>query len=339
MKYFLFLIFVLTGSFLNTLGQDININSGLKIKLRDGIELNATLYEPHDQKEALPVIFALTPYIGDTNHGRGVYFARNGYVFAIVDVRGRGSSEGIFDPFLQEATDGYDVAEWLSKQGFCNGKVAMWGGSYLGYDQWATAKELPPHLSTIVPVSAVYPGFIFPMTMNIGDPYTIDWLNYTSGKTGNPNLHADDSFWGSKFSERYLKDLPFGKLDSLTGNTTTVFQKWMSHPAVDNYWKSFIPTELQYSRIHLPSLTITGCYDDVQQGAIKFYNDYLQHISVEERKKQFLIIGPWDHLGTRTPKKDVGGLKFGDSSLIDMNTLHRQWYNYIMKDSTKPNFL
>ena len=339
MKYFLFLIFILTCSFSKALGQDINIISGVKIKLRDGIELNATIYKPHVQNEALPAIFALTPYISDNHHGRAAFFARHGYVFAIVDVRGRGSSGGIFDPFLQEAKDGYDVVEWLSKQEFCNGKVAMWGGSYLGYDQWATAKELPPHLSTIVPVSAVYPGFIFPMTMNIGDPYTIDWLNYTSGKTGNSNLHADDSYWESKFSERYFKDLPYARLDSLTGNTTTVFQKWITHPTVDDYWRSFIPSEIQYSKIHLPILTITGCYDDVQPGAIKFYNDYLRHSSVEGEKKQFLIIGPWDHLGTRSPKKDVGGLKFGDSSLIDMNDLHRQWYNYIMKDSARPKFL
>ena len=339
MKYFLFYFYFLLYSLNTAQAQEINIISGVKIRLRDGVELNATLYKPHEQKESLPVIFALTPYISDSHHGRGIYFAGQGYVFAIVDVRGRGSSEGTFDPFIQEAKDGYDVVEWLAKQGFCNGKVAMWGGSYLGYDQWAAAKELPPHLCTIVPVSAVYPGFIFPMTMNIGDPYAIDWLSYTSGKTGNSNLHADDTYWESKYRERYVKDLPFCKLDSLTGNTTTVFQKWISHPAVDDYWKSFTPSDFQYSRIQLPILTITGCYDDVQPGAIKYYKDFIQHISQVSKKKQFLIIGPWDHLGTRSPKKDVGGLRFGDSSLLDMNDLHRQWYNYTMKDSAKPEFL
>ena len=109
-------------------------------------------------------------------------------MFAIVDVRGRGSSEGIFDPFMQEAKDGYDIVEWLAKQQYCNGKITMWGGSYAGYDQWATAKELPPHLKTIVPAAAAQPGVDFPMQYNIAYPYTIQWLTLTNEKTGNENL-------------------------------------------------------------------------------------------------------------------------------------------------------
>jgi len=65
-------------------------------------------------------------------------------VFALVDVRGRGNSGGEFEPFTNEPRDGHDVAEWLAKQPFCDGKVAMWGGSYAGFDQWATVKEFPP---------------------------------------------------------------------------------------------------------------------------------------------------------------------------------------------------
>ena len=59
---------------------------------------------------------------------------------------------------MQEAKDGHDVVEWLARQPWCNGQVAMWGGSYAGYDQWATAKEFPPHLVTIVPTAAYFPG-------------------------------------------------------------------------------------------------------------------------------------------------------------------------------------
>jgi len=54
----------------------------------------------------------------------------------LVDVRGRGTSEGVFDPFAQEPRDGYDIVEFLARQPWCNGKVTMWGGSYAGYDQW-----------------------------------------------------------------------------------------------------------------------------------------------------------------------------------------------------------
>ena len=115
--------------------------------MRDKVELNATLYlpkTPDGSPPKTPVIFTLTPYISDTYHARGAYFASHGYVFALVDVRGRGNSGGEFEPFANEPRDGHDVVEWLAKQPFCDGKVAMWGGSYAGFDQWATAKEFPP---------------------------------------------------------------------------------------------------------------------------------------------------------------------------------------------------
>jgi len=46
------------------------------------------------------------------------------------------------------------------KAAFCDGKVAMWGGSYAGFDQWATAKEFPPHLATIVLLPPRIPAVI-----------------------------------------------------------------------------------------------------------------------------------------------------------------------------------
>src|SRR5574341_762515 len=64
---------------------------GLKIPVRDGVQLNGTVYKPQGLKKALPVIFTLTPYIADSYHARGLYFAHHGYVFVCVDARGRGN--------------------------------------------------------------------------------------------------------------------------------------------------------------------------------------------------------------------------------------------------------
>src|SRR4051812_37491789 len=84
-------------------GNDAQIDFqwGVKIPLRDGVKLNATLYKPQGQKDALPCVFTLTPYIAQSYHERGVYFAAHGYVYLTVDVRGRGNSEGEFTPLLQ----------------------------------------------------------------------------------------------------------------------------------------------------------------------------------------------------------------------------------------------
>src|SRR5258706_14608470 len=90
-------------------GGEIDFQWGVKVPLRDGVKLNATLYKPQGQKDPLPCVFTLTPYIAQSYHDRGVYFAAHGYVYLTVDVRGRANSEGEFTPLLQEARDGHDV--------------------------------------------------------------------------------------------------------------------------------------------------------------------------------------------------------------------------------------
>ena len=312
---------------------------GFKIPLRDHVRLNGTVYKPAGQKEPLPVIFTMTPYIADGSHPRAYYFAQHGYVFVTVDVRGRGNSEGAFDPFAQEAQDGHDIVEFLAKQPWCNGKVAMWGGSYVGYDQWATLKELPPHLATVVPVASVRPGIDFPFHRGIWYSYDMEWLTFTSGVTPNNSLFGESKLWTQKFLEMYQDHRPFNTLDQIVGNGSTVFQKWMKHPDFDSFWQDMAPSREQYAKINVPILTITGHNDGDQTGALSYYREIMKYGNAEAKAKHYLIIGPWDHPGTRTPRKEIGGLVFGDASLLDMNDLHRQWYDWTMKSGPKPDFL
>jgi uncharacterized protein len=321
---------------------DYDLQWGVKIPMRDNVQLNATLYLPKTtdgSSPKTPVIFTLTPYISDTYHARGAYFASHGYVFALVDVRGRGNSAGEFEPFANEPRDGHDVVEWLGKQPFCNGKVAMWGGSYAGFDQWATAKEFPPHLSTIVPAAGAHPGLDYPSYNNIGMTYDVQWFTLTSGHTAQDNLFGDQKFWRTKFLDAYKKHLPFNSLDSFVGNPSANFQRILKHPQADAYYDAMLPAREQLQKIALPILTITGQYDGDELGALTYYRDHLANASPEARAKHFLIIGPWDHAGTRTPTDEVAGVKFGPSAIVDLNDLHRQWYDWTMKAGPKPVFL
>jgi len=321
---------------------DYDLRWGVKIPMRDKVELNATLYLPKTPDGLLsktPVIFTLTPYISDTYHARAAYFASHGYTFALVDVRGRGNSAGEFEPFANEGRDGHDVVEWLAQQPFCDGKVAMWGGSYAGFDQWATAKELPPHLATIVPAAAAHPPLDYPSYNNVGETYDMQWFTLTSGRAGQQNLFADQKFWRTQFLDAYKKHIAFKTLDSFVANPSVNFQRILKHPTADTYYDAMVPTREQFQKIRLPILTITGQYDGDELGALTFYRDHLANASSEARAKHFLIIGPWDHAGTRTPTDEVGGVKFGGAGIVDLNELHRQWYDWTMKNGTRPAFL
>src|SRR6266851_536445 len=99
------------------------------------------------------------------------------------------------------------------------------------------------------------------------------------------------------------------------------------------------PTREHLQKITLPILTITGQYDGDELGALSFYRDHLANASPAARAKHFLIVGPWDHAGMRTPTNEVGGVEFGSAAIVDLNELHRQWYDWTMRNGRKPEFL
>jgi putative CocE/NonD family hydrolase len=317
----------------------VDLKWAVKIPMRDGVLLNATVFQPHAQKEPLPVIFTFTPYIGDSYTDRAFYFAQHGYVYGLVDVRGRGNSGGDFEPFVNEGRDGYDVVEWFAKQPYCNGKVTMWGGSYAGFDQWTVLKEFPPHLVTIAPAASAHPGVDFPFSYNLFGPYIEQWLTFTSGVTGNGSLFGNSQFWASKAREMYRQHLAFQGYDKLVGNPSKVFQKWVAHPIPDSYYDAMAPTTENYRKFNVPILTITGHYDGDQPGAFEYYKRHMANGSAEAKANHYLIVGPWDHAATRTPRAEIGGLKFGPASVLDLNKLHTEWYDWTMKGGKKPDFL
>jgi putative CocE/NonD family hydrolase len=317
----------------------VRIQSFVKIPLRDGVRLNADLYLPDSGVSPRACVLTMTPYIAQSYHERGVYFASRGYAFVAVDVRGRGDSEGEFHPFIQEAADGYDTVEWLAQQPYCGGKVGMWGGSYAGYVQWVVAKERPPHLLTIVPAAAPYAGADFPMLNNIPYTYLIQWLSFTQGRTSKDALFADQNWWQAQNRRWFESGASFESLDGLLGMAPASFREWLQHPDLDAYWDRHNPTATQYAELRLPILTITASHDDDQPGALSHYREHMKNASVEERARHYLIIGPWDHAGTRTPKAEVGGLKFGPASLVDLPKLHDEWYAWTLLGGAQPEFL
>lgn len=157
------------------------VRSSQYVAVRDGVRLAVTLYRPTKAgrvvDERLPVLFSFTPYLSrridaagrvvgalETGGERGRPFAdlaRFGYVVAVADVRGKGSSFGVRSAYADqhEGEDGYDLVEWLAAQPFSNGRVGMFGCSYVGGTQWATARNVPPHLRAIFPQAAQFDSY------------------------------------------------------------------------------------------------------------------------------------------------------------------------------------
>ena len=226
-----------------------------------GVQLSAIIWKPTNQQEPLPVVFVMTPYIADGDHHLALKFANDGYVYVSVDRRGRGNSEGEFNPLEDSGLDGYDVIAWLAKQPWSNGQIAMRGGSYRGMVQWKIMAEHPQHLISTVPTAPVYPGHTFPKTKNIFMSYNMAaWLAFTNTRTGNTELFGARQYWSEKYQEIYTEHLPFRKLDSPTATNPRIFHRWLDHPSHDAYWQSLTPSAEDYAGINMPILTITGHY-------------------------------------------------------------------------------
>jgi uncharacterized protein len=337
-KFLFFVVYSLIFVFrIHGQSTDIDILFQQKIPVRDGINLSANIYKPALMVEPLPVILMITPYVSYFNPEYGPYYAENGYVFVYVDTRGRGNSEGEFAPFERDGKDGYDVVEWLAKQPWCNGKVGMMGSSYRGMVQWFTLKEFPQSLHSIAPTASVAPGIDFQYN-NIFSTYSVQWLALVQGKTNNIKIFESD-YWGAKNKKAFKEYLPFSKLDSFTGIDRKIFQKWISHPAYDDYWENMVPTKDEFAKMNIPVLTVTGYFDGGQPGALFYYHNHLKYASDKAKNNHYIVIGPWSHFGTIFPTSKLGGLSFGENAVIDVKKMHLDWFNWTLKNHEKPEFL
>jgi uncharacterized protein len=311
----------------------------VKIPMKDGINLGAKIWKPINLNNKIPAILMLTPYIADEGHSYGSYFAQNGYVFICVDCRGRGDSEGEFYPLEQDGPDGIEIIEWISQQPWCDGRVAMMGGSYRGMVQWQTLKYFPTALKTIVPTASVGPGIDYPQPKNIFYSFAARWMSYVGGKTSNPELFSDESYWRRKYHDAQTQGVSFSHLSEFCGITPKIFKRWLSHPTFDDYWREMMPSSEDYSKFNIPIMTITGHFDDDQPGAMTYYLNHKKYGTKECFDNHYLVVGPWDHPGTRNPKNQLSNMTFGDNSLIEMKNLHLEWFDWILKDGPKPEFL
>jgi hypothetical protein len=118
-------------------------------------------------------------------------------------------------------------------------------------------------------------------------------------------------------------------LPEALGRELPVWKEWMSHPDMDEFWKGISFTDEDFKRIDIPVLHITGYYDGDQPGALHYYNGAVKHSLNPEQN--YMIMGPWDHPGTRTPKRYLGGVDFTDESFMEMKNLHLQWFDCWLK--------
>ena len=299
---------------------ELKIDFNRRVPMRDGTELSADVYRPKGPGR-FPVIINRTPY---TKAGSNIlklaqYFVPHGYVVIAMDVRGRGDSDGKFEPYRNDGQDGYDTIEWSAAQEWSTGKVGTLGGSYNGRIQWLTAVKQPPHLTTMIVLASPSDPFVeWPTGQPL--PADISWYHFTAGHVLQ-NMEAVD--W-----KKLYEHLPLITMDEAMGRPNRLWKEEVEHSKLDSWWED-LRYQNKFDRVRVPVLNISGWYDDEQVGTPLNFMGVTKNGSADVRRSQKLLVGPWPHAINSSTK--LGTLDFGPTAVIDMNAAWLRWYDYWLK--------
>ncbi|PWT89384.1 MAG: hydrolase [Blastocatellia bacterium] len=300
---------------------EIKIEFNKRVPMRDRTELSADIYRPVGEGR-FPVILNRTPYTktGASTFKIAQYFVSHGYIYVAMDVRGRGDSDGTFEPYRNDGQDGYDAIEWLAAQPWSTGKVGTIGGSYNGMIQWLTAVQQPPHLSAMIVLASPSDPFVeWPTGQPL--PMDISWYHFTSGHVLQ-NMEAVD--W-----KKLYQHLPLLTMDEAMGRPNRFWKDEVEHSKLDSWWE-YKRYQNKYDRVRVPVLNISGWYDDEQVGTpLNFIGVTTKATTPEIRNSQKLLVGPWPHAINSTTK--LGQVEFGPTAVIDMNAYWLRWFDHWLK--------
>ncbi len=290
------------------------------MKMRDGVTLVGDVYRPAEPGK-YPVVLTRTPYGRGAAGVDGQFYASRGYVFVSQDCRGRGSSGGEWDPFVNEAKDGADTIGWIAKQPWCDGNVGMIGGSYGGLVQWAAATEKPAALKCIVPqVSPPDAMYNIPYDFGVFFLYgDVWWGKIVMGKDADmSNLRTPMENLAA------LKTLPLSKVDDALSDTAFLFyDKWLERDGSAK-WPGY-NYQSTLGKVEIPALHISGWWDGDGIGTKLNW----EAMRAAGRKNQWLIYGPWTHAFNTTSR--LGDIDYGPTAILELDSLYLRWFDTWLK--------
>jgi putative CocE/NonD family hydrolase len=305
------------------------VEDGVRVKMRDGVSLVADVYRPRAAGK-FPILLERTPYGRKDESSMAYELCSHGYIVILQDTRGRYESEGEFYPFRDESQDGYDTVEWAAMLAYADGKVGMFGGSYVGATQMLAATARPPHLVSIFPYvtgSDYYEGWTYQSGV-LMQWFASSWTSILAVDTLRRRAQEDLK------PKDWVTTLPVEKYPLLTlpdpATLAPYFRDWMGHEQNDPYWQRWRISD-HYREMNVKGLHAAGWHDLFLKGSIKnFIGITTEAKDPAVRSGQRLLIGPWAHAPTSSEGK-VGDVVFGKSAVLDMPATALKWFDYTLK--------
>lgn len=333
------------------------------IPMRDGKKLFTSVYMPKDRSKSYPIMLTRTPYSVApygvdqyrTSLGPSELFAKDGFIFAYQDVRGRYMSEGEWVEVrphkavkqgpndIDESTDTYDTIEWLVKNiPNNNGRVGMWGISYSGFYTAAGLIDAHPALKAASPQAPIGDYFLGDDSFHNGAFFLAANFGFYANfppRKGGPSPPEQRASFNYKTPDGYDFFLRLGPLS----NANALYFKgenpyWdmnLLHTTYDEFWKArSIARHLK--NIKPAVLTVGGWFDaEDLAGPLNVYD------AIEKTSPgtfNVLVMGPWAHGGwARDDGERLGNLHFATkTSLFYREHIELPFFAYFLKDKSDP---
>jgi uncharacterized protein len=329
----------------------VRVEEDVEMVARDGTVLRADVYRP-DAEGVYPTLLLRSPY-GKRRRGHMAqntevhYFPQRGYNVVIQDTRGRGRSDGVYYPFLQDGPDTYDAVEWAATQPWSDGNVGMVGQSYLASVQYAVTGLNPPHLRALSPVAGgashfertIYRRGVLELQWRLAYFTAMERLSYKragSYETERSRLDSyvrDPQAGFSLLTDEAYRHLPLKDWGGRLRGQAPYLEDFLEHSTYSSFWAESNPYRM-IDAIRTPTLHVGSWYDAFQEDTLRMFSESRQRSATEEaRLGQRLLMGPWAHLQPYSVPTTggTGDIDFGEEAAIELHALQLRWFDYWLK--------
>ena len=265
-------------------------------------------------------------------------YAAHGYagVAAYIE-RGRAIP---FVPYQHDGEEARALIQWIAKQPWSDGRVAMVGEGYSGFTAWAAAARPPAALKAIATSAPVAPGIDMPMVGSIFENSAYRWsLQVTNTDPSLEASFADDGVWRALNEKWYRGGRPYRDLGRIFGKPNPIFIRWLNHPSYDRFWQTMVPFREQFAHLDIPILTTSGYFDEGEPAALYYFS---QHVRYNPRADHTLLIGPYDDSVIQHGSLTSAVLRdyaIDPAARLDLRELRYQWLDHALKGTALPQQL